>query len=134
AKTLASVLLPEPFGPIRACTSPRGTCTVRPRTISCSPTETRRFSTLKSFIKPEQELYLRSPDLRTALKTSPQAAQMCNRERVLCLRATLSPGSRPLYRLFHGSKRALGGSHLRRVISNETSRTMEADLLRGLRL
>src|SRR5579862_6224802 len=40
---LLNVLLPEPFGPMMACTSPLGTSSVRPRMISFSPIRTCRF-------------------------------------------------------------------------------------------
>src|SRR5919199_1241541 len=42
AMTCASVLLPEPLGPMTACTSPASTVRSTPRRISRSPTEARR--------------------------------------------------------------------------------------------
>src|SRR5205807_1746534 len=43
AKTFANVDLPEPFGPMMACTSPFFTRSVMPIKIGLSPTETCRF-------------------------------------------------------------------------------------------
>src|SRR5204863_8728520 len=43
AITLANVLLPEPFGPMTACSSPKPTERLRSRTISFSPMATRKF-------------------------------------------------------------------------------------------
>ena len=44
----ASVLLPEPLGPMMACTSPEGTARERPLTISLPSTATCRSSILKT--------------------------------------------------------------------------------------
>ena len=48
ASTRASVLLPEPFGPMIACTWPASIERLMPRRISRPPPRTCRFSTLRS--------------------------------------------------------------------------------------
>ena len=46
--TFASVLLPEPFGPISACVSPRFTIRFTPLRIGLPSTDAHRFLTSKT--------------------------------------------------------------------------------------
>src|SRR3990172_5414122 len=81
ASTCAKVLLPEPFGPIIACTSPAWTSKSTPCKISCSPTFTCRFFTLSILFFPLSSIGFRLPDLaNAALQADAQQLLRLDRE------------------------------------------------------